>query len=322
MQLPDFKYLPIILLSSSVDRASLQKYDGNEVDFRLIKPVKLVDIMMCFTNLSGKGSDRSELPEATVFDEVNQATFTVLVAEDNPTNMFLTRTIINKMAPNAVIREARNGNEAVRLCQSELPDIVFMDVQMPELNGYEATRAIKALPGADTVLIIALTAGNVKGEREKCLEAGMVDFVTKPFVPEAIWEVLERVPQFAKKRRIAGDSEFSAPPAIHANFDLARLRTTYMDDDKFIEELLGLTRQALLENLSDLKSYYKRRDLAGIKSTAHRLKGVARAVFVTELANIALDLEMLVAFDPDSIGQRLDLLSNEIEYLLPVFNQQ
>jgi len=314
------KPLWIALLSSSVDRAIVNKYEGYEVNYRLTKPVKLVDIIMCFTHLSSNGLSEEHAPESDQFEEVNSAIFTVVIAEDNPANMFLTKTIINKMAPKAHILEARNGNEAFDLCKRSLPDIVFMDVQMPEMNGYEATRAIKRLDGAASLPIIALTAGNVKGEREKCLEAGMIDFVTKPFAQEAIWEVLGRVPQFAKGRAPLNNLQLSSVP-VHSGLDIGRLRTAYMDDENFIEEILNLTKQALEENLSDLKAFFEIKDLARIKATGHRLKGVAKAVFLAELADKAMQLEILTVYDQEVIGQLLAQLESEIDHLMPLLEK-
>ena len=117
---------------------------------------------------------------------------TVLIAEDNAINMFLARTLVKRIAPNARILEAVDGTEAVHYCEQEQPDLVLMDVQMPEMNGYEAARRIRALHHNKHIPIIALTAGNEKSEREKCLSAGMDDFVVKPVVEETIAAVFNK----------------------------------------------------------------------------------------------------------------------------------
>lgn len=104
----------------------------------------------------------------------------VVIAEDNPVNNLLTTTILRNIFPNAVIMAANNGAEAVAVCDRIMPDIIFMDVQMPEMNGYEATKIIRKNEGEKKAIIIALTAGAVDSERDKCLAAGMNDFITKP----------------------------------------------------------------------------------------------------------------------------------------------
>jgi len=117
------------------------------------------------------------------------AALTILVVEDNLINKLLAKTIIRQIVPEATVLEAENGEEALALYDQA--NLILMDIQMPLMNGYEATRAIRARETVGRVPIIALTAGNVKGEKEKCLEAGMDDFVTKPFVKDTIAELFK-----------------------------------------------------------------------------------------------------------------------------------
>ncbi|MBD3581215.1 PAS domain S-box protein [Flavobacterium selenitireducens] len=113
----------------------------------------------------------------------------ILIVEDNKINMLLARTLVKKILPQAVVFECSNGQQAVADFRNLAPDLVFMDVQMPVMNGYEASKEIRKFNGAG-VPIIALTAGTIKGEREKCLEAGMHDYIPKPIVEEDIREIL------------------------------------------------------------------------------------------------------------------------------------
>ncbi|PKA16114.1 hybrid sensor histidine kinase/response regulator [Leptospira haakeii] len=110
-------------------------------------------------------------------------TATVLIAEDNSVNMMLAKSIVKKILPKAKCIEALTGREAVDKFREINPDLIFMDIQMPEMNGYEATKAIRILEKeGHRVPIIAVTAGIVSGERERCLEAGMDDYISKPAV--------------------------------------------------------------------------------------------------------------------------------------------
>jgi CheY-like chemotaxis protein len=99
--------------------------------------------------------------------EYNFGKFSVLVAEDNLINMMLVKTLIGKIAPDAIIIGAVNGIDAVNKCRIHNPDIILMDIQMPDMNGYEATKSIRSEVQYSNP-IIALTAGNVLGEKEKC----------------------------------------------------------------------------------------------------------------------------------------------------------
>ncbi|TGL35195.1 PAS domain S-box protein [Leptospira koniambonensis] len=110
-------------------------------------------------------------------------TATVLIAEDNTVNMMLAKSIVKRILPKAKCVEALTGREAVDKFREINPDLIFMDIQMPEMNGYEASKAIRVLEkDGHRVPIIAVTAGIVSGERERCLEAGMDDYISKPAV--------------------------------------------------------------------------------------------------------------------------------------------
>jgi CheY-like chemotaxis protein len=88
--------------------------------------------------------------------------------------------------------EAVNGKKTIELFEQHRPEIVFMDIQMPELNGYEASKIIRELSKETYVPIIALTAGTLEDERAKCIEAGMDDFISKPFVVETLEAVIQK----------------------------------------------------------------------------------------------------------------------------------
>ena len=116
----------------------------------------------------------------------------IIIAEDNKINMLLAKTIIKKNFENTVIHECYNGLEVLNLCKKMKPNLIFMDVQMPKMNGYEATQAIRKLKSHKNTPIIALTAGTISGEKEKCFEAGMNDYITKPFVQETIINIIQK----------------------------------------------------------------------------------------------------------------------------------
>jgi PAS domain S-box-containing protein len=104
----------------------------------------------------------------------------ILIAEDNKINMFLVKTLIKNLFDKCTIIEATNGYEAVQKVQMAIPDIVLMDIQMPILNGYDASLEIRKLYEFNHIPIIALTAGVLSGEKERCLEHGMSDYISKP----------------------------------------------------------------------------------------------------------------------------------------------
>jgi PAS domain S-box-containing protein len=104
----------------------------------------------------------------------------VLVVDDDEINLFLARSILGLLIPSGNIIEATNGHEAIEKFKKEKPDIIFMDVQMPQMNGYMAAIEIRKIEGEKKIPIIALTAGTVKEEIEKCFQSGMDDYASKP----------------------------------------------------------------------------------------------------------------------------------------------
>jgi len=117
--------------------------------------------------------------------------FRVLIVEDNKINMLLAKTLIKQILPNSEMIEASNGKEAVSIFKEDAIDIIFMDVQMPLMNGYEATQKIREIQKTH-IPIIALTAGTVIGEKEKCIEAGMDDYASKPIIKDTLEEIISK----------------------------------------------------------------------------------------------------------------------------------
>lgn len=120
----------------------------------------------------------------------NHKNITFLIVEDNKVNMLLLKTIIKNLYSTAYIYECENGYEAVNQFESINPDLVFMDIQMPIMNGYETTKAIRNIPSGKDIPIIAVTAGAEKDERNKCLSAGMDDYISKPIIKGTVEEAL------------------------------------------------------------------------------------------------------------------------------------
>lgn len=135
------------------------------------------------TNQQAESETNAELPPKVI-----------LVAEDVEMNMFLTKMLISNNFPSISIVEARNGKEAVRIVTEHSIDLVLMDVQMPEMDGMEATRTIRRMEniGRSQIPIIALTAGALQEEKQKAIESGMNEFLTKPIQTEQLRFILNQ----------------------------------------------------------------------------------------------------------------------------------
>jgi signal transduction histidine kinase/CheY-like chemotaxis protein len=187
---------PVILLYSSSDDSTINTAcEELRVQKRLVKPLKISQLYNALSTIRFK--EKRPQPAVGTADgpaaeaaPAKPAAVKVLIAEDNKVNMHLCKIFVSKILPGAIIIEAENGKQTVEYFVSRQPDIVLMDVQMPEMNGYEATAAIRRLETGTRTPIIALTAGTVMGEKEKCMGAGMDDYISKPFVKDTIEKVL------------------------------------------------------------------------------------------------------------------------------------
>ncbi|RYJ40430.1 PAS domain-containing hybrid sensor histidine kinase/response regulator [Flavobacterium beibuense] len=188
----DKEALPIILLHSSVvDSKILQLCKELDVKFEVTKPIRIDQLFDLISNIKIDSNGVKEVVDDS-FTKNEQGAYNILIAEDNPVNQFLAKTIIQKVLPQANITIAEDGEKAVKMYQSMPLDLIFMDIQMPVMSGFDATKEIRQLedPGF-RIPIIALTARALKGERERCLDAGMDDYITKPIIFETIKETIK-----------------------------------------------------------------------------------------------------------------------------------
>ncbi|WP_282731650.1 PAS domain S-box protein [Flavobacterium yafengii] len=137
-------------------------------------------------------TDFDSIKDIVVKRNISNKKIKIMIVEDNKVNMLLLKTIIKNLDINPVIFEVTNGKDAVDQFEEINPDIIFMDIQMPIMNGYEATQIIRTLKSGQNVPIIAITAGTEKEEKEKCLTAGMNDYIPKPIIKGIIEEAITK----------------------------------------------------------------------------------------------------------------------------------
>lgn len=180
---------PFIVLYSSSDDSQLQlACDELEIKNRLVKPIRMKQMYQVLAELR---SFQVNIQEQTSTQSTRKG-LKILVAEDNEINMFLNKTFLKELVQEVTIIEASDGNEAVSEFKKESPDIILMDIQMPNLNGLEATKQIRLMEKNVEIPIIALTTGSLPGEKEKCLQAGMTDFLTKPLLKQDLYNTLHK----------------------------------------------------------------------------------------------------------------------------------
>lgn len=186
--------LPIILLHSSAEDEHLNTAClALDVSQRLVKPIKIKHLFEALARVGHQiryGKIQETIQQQHTASRIES--YKVLVVDDNELNILLIKKIIGEALPNAVIIEAVNGKEAVDYYIQYQPDIIFMDIQMPEMNGYEATVEIRKIEKNKRIPIIALTAATQNKEKEASLQMGMDDFVTKPFINAAIIAIINK----------------------------------------------------------------------------------------------------------------------------------
>jgi signal transduction histidine kinase/DNA-binding response OmpR family regulator/HAMP domain-containing protein len=193
-----FAATPVFLLTSSAASGDQQRADELRIAARLLKPVKqslLLDNIMRVMN-AGARRESAAAPEVSAPSSDSAAAtkpLTVLLAEDNPVNVKFALKLLERAGHTVTV--ASNGKQAVDLWQASAFDIVLMDVQMPEMDGLDATREIRQMEKDRNgrIPIIAMTANAMAGDREMCLNAGMDGYVAKPVKKEALFAEVGRV---------------------------------------------------------------------------------------------------------------------------------
>lgn len=191
---------PIILLHSSSDGEELQKSCKElGVYYRLIKPVKQSELLSYLRSIQNGFLKRPVVSSVRKDDKILQSSrkdsFKILVAEDNKINMVVATKLIKQILPSSVVLKAENGNIAFDSILRERPDLVLMDVQMPDLDGNDATIKLRQYEKENNLsrtIVIGLTAGALNHERERSMQSGMDDFLTKPIDVDKLKSVLER----------------------------------------------------------------------------------------------------------------------------------
>jgi CheY-like chemotaxis protein len=195
-KMPEFSTATIMMLTSAGQQGDAVRCRELGVAAYLLKPVRKSDLRDAIARVLGVREPTGAVqPKTAMFLQAGRASavcLRVLLAEDNPVNQLFVQRLLEKRGHSVVV--ASTGLEALDILQRENVDVVLMDIQMPEMDGLEATKAIRSREsdGRPRMPVIALTAHAMKGDREKCLAAGMDAHLSKPIRPAELDEVLEK----------------------------------------------------------------------------------------------------------------------------------
>jgi CheY-like chemotaxis protein/HPt (histidine-containing phosphotransfer) domain-containing protein len=254
----------------------------------------------------------------------------ILLAEDNITNQEVAVGILKKLGLRA--DAVANGAEAVKALETIPYDLVLMDVQMPEMDGLEATRQIRNPQSAvrnHQIPVIAMTAHAMQGDREKCLEAGMNDYVSKPISSQALVEALEKwLPKepAATTGQITGKPEEAAAVSVEEPdtqvFDKADMMARLMGDEDLARRVVAVFLEDIPRQIEVLKGYREAGDVASAELQAHSIKGASGNVGGEALRAVAFELEKAAKNgDLESVTARLPELELQFSRLKKSLNE-
>src|SRR5690606_12397890 len=281
--------------------------------YSLVKPIKIKELDAVLSQIELGAPAMLEPTDASTDTVTDESIYHVLLAEDNATNMLLSKILINRIIPNSAIHEASDGMSAFQFCLGNRPDIVFMDIQMPILNGIEAAQKILQLPHCQNVPIIALSAMNVVEERERSIHAGMVDFLTKAIAEDDLKKTLEKLlPHKLKGATVTSSTSVSNPNVEAATYLNVEKVKEYLGEDPYIvKDLLQISLTEMDEAMQKISQAIDHKDLQALKTTGHKLKGTCLISGLDVLLSIAKWFEGLTHFEEDAVCKMQQTLEHE-----------
>jgi CheY-like chemotaxis protein len=312
----------MIFLTTDVNL--FEKIDRHGIQAYLKKPLtssKLLDIFMSLQNLSPQKSQQTAKVPDLPATKGSFSAFRILLVDDNPVNQQVSKAMLDYFGCQTDI--ADNGDAALLILSEKPYDLILMDCQMPVMDGYEATRAIRAreaaLHGTETgrrIPVVALTAHAMKGDREMCLEAGMDDYLAKPFRPEELHAVLAR---WLSPGTTGGEetghggrdgmkihvipapeqrNDTAAPPQSdvdHPSIDIKALDVIRALDSSGSGNLLEKVIQMFIETspslLTSLQEAARADDREALRKAAHTLKSASANIGALPLSDLCRELE-------------------------------
>jgi PAS domain S-box-containing protein len=288
----------IMMLSSATFHDDVRRCREAGIDVYLTKPVRAAELRESIARLLARRGARPEErhPSAPALPGIvgPRPGTRVLLAEDNPVNQQLALTLLRKHG--AEVTLATNGTEAVKAFESTAFDVILMDVQMPEVDGLEATRMIRAREAPGTrVPIIALTARAMSGDREACLAAGMDAYVPKPLRAADLLATINRALGTSPANRESPADALPARSAVTANgapaINLAEFREITGDDSELMAQMLATFKRDVTRHVARITEGIATADATVVKEAAHTLKGAAGAIGARGVHDVAQTLE-------------------------------
>ena len=331
----------IPMMASHSQRNDALRCEELGLGFRLAKPFSAEDLLAVLRMAQGGEREATEPPpfelapvelRSSVGVERPARVLEVLVVEDNPVNQTVARRMLEHAGHSVAV--ANNGEEALEAIEARHFDVVLMDVQMPVMGGIEATQAIRAREARRSwvlegdwrpVPIIAMTAHAMERDRERCLEAGMDDYVSKPVHPEALFAAIERALGPAGGEEVGSDITLLELDAADRRriACLDEARAMFEGDEGVVEQLVEVFLRDLPRTVADLHKGAADMDFERLRALGHMIKGSVGVFSAQRAVDAARRLEDLAAAgDPRALTSQAGLAAREIELLGEVLREE
>lgn len=305
--------LPIVLMVSSTDRHEFrEREDDRYVAEYLSKPVSQSELLAVLLSVlgiegregAGETPANQESNAETGQDLEKTSSIRILVAEDTPANQKVVRTILERKGYSVSV--ANNGREAVDLHKKRPFDLILMDIQMPTMDGFQATSAIRQLEAdGEPTPIVAMTAHAMKGDREKCIQAGMDSYIPKPLDRSLLLRLVQDFTRAADLQPAGsrGSKSESARSEAHRNegfggsnvevLNVCAAMKRLGEDEELYREMVGFFDEDLPALLQSVTEAGATHDFTRLRQAAHRLKGLAAGLGGERAAACAAHLEQM-----------------------------
>ncbi|HBF35132.1 TPA: hypothetical protein DDW35_11285 [Candidatus Sumerlaeota bacterium] len=317
---------PLVQLATVGRRGDAARALETGFDGYLVKPIKHGQMSACLQEIMGrtKGVAVESVPPLITQHSLKETRLRkarILLAEDNLINQKVAVHSLERMGHN--IDCAANGRQAVDALNTRAYDIILMDCQMPEMDGYEATVAIRKLQGSKQhTPIIAMTANAIQGDREKCIAAGMDDYISKPFKPDELSTIIQKyLPVVISDMPKDTPQKPAASPVKAALVhDRAALMERVDEDEDLCNELIEIYLTEAPLQIAEIKESHAAQDLPRLIRVAHTLKGASAHISAPVVMALAKEIEFAARdadFDKAAAAfPKLEAAYNEVETAL------
>ncbi len=287
---------------------SVESQKGKGTKVKITLPLSLGDENKVFT--------KEVSVEKVLLDSVN-----VLLVEDNELNRVVACNTLK--AFNIIVTEAVNGKEAVNAVKENRFDLILMDIQMPEMNGFEATRVIREKLKVKTP-IIALTANAIKTEIDKCLDLGMNGYITKPYEEDDLIQLISKHIKANLSSKEVNEVPIKKEVTISELYSLERLKQMSRGNDAFVKKMLTLFVDNFPEYIEQFGEYQSKGNIGNIKKLAHKIKPIINEIGIDPIKDdiIFLNSDEIEKVSPETLNEHIDKVRNVLSEVVQLIMER